>query len=71
MVRSPMNEELEILTEFLKTGRLQVADSGEAAQQLITVGNSQPPADIDPQELAAWTSVCRLVLNLAETNTRN
>ena len=29
------------------------------------------PADVDPAELAAWTSVARVLLNLHETITRN
>jgi hypothetical protein len=29
------------------------------------------PPRVDPAELAAWTSVARVLLNLHETNTRN
>ena len=34
-------------------------------------GQSPIPADIDPAELAAWTSVARVLLNLHETITRS
>jgi hypothetical protein len=36
------------------------------ARRLIAVGES-PAAAGDPVELAAWTNVCLLVLNLDET----
>ena len=42
----------------------------EEAQQLIRVGQ-HPAGDEDPAELAAWTSVARVILNLHETITRN
>ena len=35
------------------------------------VGDAPAPADVDPAELAAWTSVARVILNLHETITRN
>jgi hypothetical protein len=37
-----------------------------AAKKLITVGESKPDATLDPSELAAWTMVANLVLNLDE-----
>ncbi len=41
------------------------------ARALLATGNSPIPADIDPAELAAWTSVTRVLLNLHETITRS
>jgi hypothetical protein len=41
------------------------------ANKLISHGNSPIADDLDPAELAAWTSVARVVLNLHETMTRN
>ena len=40
------------------------------AGKLLKIGLFQVPAGDDPIELAAWTSVCRVVLNLHETITR-
>ena len=31
----------------------------------------RPTSQLDPAELAAWTSVARVILNLHETITRN
>ncbi len=42
-----------------------------AARALLGIGGSPSPADIDPAELAAWTSVARVLLNLHETISRN
>jgi hypothetical protein len=46
------------------------ADMGRV-KQVIAVGQSPLPKDIDTAELAAWTSVARVILNLHETITRN
>jgi len=37
---------------------------------LLRVGNSTAPTRLPAGELAAWTTVCRVVLNLHETITR-
>jgi hypothetical protein len=38
---------------------------------LLGVGDAPVPAGLDPAELAAWTSVARVLLNLHETITRS
>ena len=43
----------------------------EDAKKAITFGDSKPPADIDPAELAAWALVANLILNLDEAIMRN
>jgi hypothetical protein len=40
------------------------------AKKLIAVGNAPLATELDAAELAAWTSVARVVLNLHETITR-
>ena len=42
----------------------------EDAKQLIATGASPVASELDAAELAAWTSVARVVLNLHETITR-
>ena len=45
--------------------------SGEAnPDKLLAVGLRPANAKLDKVELAAWTSLCRVVLNLHETVTR-
>ena len=41
-----------------------------AAEELVKTGNSPAPKDADLPELAAWTGVCRALLNLSQTITR-
>ncbi len=43
----------------------------EAAKKLISTGLTPQPAELDPVELAAWTSVVRALFNLHETITRS
>ncbi len=42
----------------------------ELAKKFISVGQSKPPANLDPARLAAATSITRAILNLHETITR-
>ena len=42
-----------------------------AAEALLKVGLTPAPAVLEPTELAAWTSVARVLLNLHETITRS
>jgi hypothetical protein len=37
---------------------------------LISVGESPRPADLDVSELAAWTAIGNILLNLDETITK-
>src|SRR5262249_39684461 len=59
------------LQRLLTEHRLQYAADRAAAEALVSVGISPHPQDIDVAELAAWTSVGRVLLNLSETITRN
>ena len=49
----------------------EFAAAKESAEQFLSVGDLKPPAEVDHAELAAWTSVARVLLNLHETVTRN
>ena len=42
-----------------------------AAGSLLGIGDRPAPKGLDGAELAAWTSVARILLNLHETVTRN
>jgi len=58
---------LNVLTKHLENYK---ADP-QAADEYLTVGRRALAANIDKSELAAWTSVARIILNLHETITRN
>jgi len=69
--RSPDPEELHTLTLLLESHRRQYAKTPGAARELIAIGQAPVARDLDPVQLAAWTSVTRTILNLNETITRN
>jgi hypothetical protein len=51
--------------------RLRYQEDLEAAQQLIHIGESAVDETLDAQELASWTMIGNLLLNLNETITKN
>ncbi len=57
----------QMLDDFLAFYRADAA----AAQAVLTNGESKAPEGLDPAELAAWTQVGNLLLNLDETITLN
>ncbi len=68
--RTAKPAELEVLTDVLNKHRKQFADKPDDAKKLLGVGDVATPKDVKPEELAAWVSVCRVILNLHETITR-
>ncbi|MCI0357780.1 MAG: DUF1553 domain-containing protein, partial [Planctomycetaceae bacterium] len=71
LVRSPRPEEVKVLTALLEKHQAEFAADKSAAEKLLKVGDLVSPVNLDPAELAAWTSACRVLLNLHETITRN
>lgn len=70
LTRPPTADELKTLGDLLAKQRTAYQADPKAAQALIAVGQSPAPKDVDPVELAAWTAVARVLLNLHETITR-
>jgi hypothetical protein len=71
LTRPPTDAELAILEDVLTQNRADFAERPQAAEEFLAVGLKPPAAETDRVELASWTAVCRTLLNLAETNTRN
>ncbi len=67
--RSPAPAELVVLTSTLDRQLALYGKDASAAKALIAVGESKPSAGIDPVELAAFTAVANVLLNLNETLT--
>jgi hypothetical protein len=63
--------ERTLLATLLDKHRTEFAADRAAAQKLVAAGESPAPKELDVAELAAWTSVARVILNLHETITRN
>src|SRR5262249_39678555 len=64
-------EEVQVLAKLYEQHLRQYQAEKQAAMALLAIGDWPAPKDIEPAELAAWTSVARVVLNLHETITRN
>lgn len=69
LARSPGDKEKQSLTAFLSAQRDGFKSNPEDAKKLLAIGLKPAPRG-EVAELAAWTSVCRVVLNLHETITR-
>ncbi|MEK7781647.1 MAG: PSD1 and planctomycete cytochrome C domain-containing protein [Verrucomicrobiota bacterium] len=58
------------LVKFLAAQRGYYGANPSDTKKFLHVGNAATPAGVNESELAAWTQVCRVVLNLHETITR-
>jgi hypothetical protein len=68
--RAPTTEEITPLVKFLSQQRQHYAMQSEAADALLRTGLAPLPPDDQRIEVAAWTQICRIILNLHETFTR-
>ncbi len=69
--RRPSTEELGIIRAAWQEHRTKYTGAPAEAAKLIRQGESSPPPELAEPELAAWTLVANLLLNLDETITRN
>ena len=70
LARTPTPEEAASLRAFHEVQLKHLREHGEEADELLRVGLDSADARMDRTELAAWTAVCRVLLNLHETITR-
>jgi hypothetical protein len=68
--RPPDDFEVKTLVKVLEKNRAAYKADAKAANELVKIGTAPLPKDADVPELAAWTAVCRALLNLSETITR-
>ena len=69
--RNPTAEEYRIARELLDGQLAEYKASPQAAGDLLKIGLAPLPEGLDKTELAAWTHVARVLLNLHETITRS
>ncbi|MCI0376016.1 MAG: DUF1553 domain-containing protein, partial [Gemmataceae bacterium] len=69
--RSALPEEKELLAKLYEKNLRAYQTEREDAQRLLKVGFHPADQSLPPAELAAWTQVARVILNLHETITRN
>lgn len=70
VAREPSAKEQEALTELYERQLLYFTDNPNDAAKAVAVGNTPSSAPSSGPRLAAWTQVCRVILNLHETITR-
>jgi hypothetical protein len=68
--RYPSAKENAVLNSSLARLRQTYSSDESSARKLITAGESKPEPSLAPAELAAWTSLASLLLNLDETLTK-
>ncbi len=71
--RAPRPVEIEAILELLRSREARIADGWVPARE-VSVGDRplpELPAGTNPRQLAAWTIVSRVLLNLDETLTKN
>ena len=64
--RLPKPREEALLLETFQIHYQELAANPEAAKELITIGESTPDETLDAVEVAAWTMIANLILNLDE-----
>jgi Protein of unknown function (DUF1553)/Protein of unknown function (DUF1549)/Concanavalin A-like lectin/glucanases superfamily/Planctomycete cytochrome C len=68
--RPPRTAELAVLIRIFQTQKATYSKQREAARHLLGVGESGVDSRLDPAELAAWTAVAGMILNLDEVITK-
>jgi hypothetical protein len=69
--RGPRTDEMKTVRQLLERHLSEYQRDPESAKSLLKVGLAPAPKDVDSAELAAWTNVARVILNLHETITRS
>ncbi len=69
--RVPDARENDLLSKLLASSRKRYESDTKAAGELISTGQAPRAENVDPIELAAWTTVARAILNMNQTITRN
>lgn len=71
LARAPDAEEVAIVKAQLASHEAEFAQDVEAAKRATTAGESKPKPGNEPVQLAAYTLVANMILNLDETLNRN
>jgi len=69
--RHPDGDEVSELLSLFEDHSTEYKNDLESAKELLAIGESKPYSTLDTAQLAAWTMVANLVLNLDEVITKN
>lgn len=70
VARAPDEFEQALLFDFYQANLDEFSDNPDSADQLLSVGIFEVSDNSNRPELAAWTMMARVILNLSETMTR-
>ena len=68
--RKPDSKDLAELTGAFQDFLAHYTKEAGGAKELITIGESKPDPKFNPSELAAWTMIGNVILNLDEVMTK-
>jgi Protein of unknown function (DUF1553) len=68
--RVPRADEIGVLQGIYQKQLAEFRKDTDAAEKLLGVGSFKVNADFDRSELAAWTTIASMILNLDETVTK-
>jgi len=68
--RNPQPDEIKVLLGVLDEQLAKFRKDTEAAEKLLSVGSFKADSNLDKSELAAWTTIASMVLNLDEFLTK-
>jgi hypothetical protein len=68
--RKPAGDEIKVLLDVFTQELAEFQKDKGATEKLLGVGDFKNRADLDKAELAAWTTIASMILNLDETITR-
>ena len=68
--RRPGAEETKVLLDVFNRDLAEFRKDKKAAEKLLSVGSFKPKPGLDASELAAWTTIASMILNLDETVTK-
>ena len=69
--RSPSEAELSVMQSILREQKELYRDKVDQAKQLLSNGDRNWNSELDACELAAWTMLSSMILNLDETVTKS
>jgi hypothetical protein len=70
LARRPSDAEVKVLSGLFEKQRMRFAAQPEETLKLLGIGEAKRNEALDPTELAAWTAVASMILNLDETVTK-
>jgi hypothetical protein len=68
--RTPGADEIKVLLDVYHKQLAEFRTNAEEAEKFLNVGSFKANADLDKDELAAWTTIASMILNLDETVTK-